>query len=184
MEEFECFYDNYWNCQLPVSGSDNPSFISMGFEFGSFSESDKFRDCKLPDGWVKEEDNKKHWFTILDDKKRVRAKVFQLPKDPFMFPERRFSLSMIEEDIAVVFNVWDNDIGNREQLSIFEKRYALPDRIRFRSIYDNKIKVHIAERVGQKWLNETFPKWDDYNAYWDEGKVTVDPKTSKVIIIK
>ncbi len=181
-DEFTCFYDNYWNCLLPVAGSDSSAFLHMGIEFGSFSDGDKFRDAKLPDEWIKEESSAKHWFNILDDKKRIRIKVCQLSQKPFMYPERRFSTSKDEEKLAVIFNVWDNDYEAGQRVLIFKKRFVLPDKKRYNNAYSQKIAEYVKNCVGEKWLDETFPKWNSYLAYWGEGEIIIDPTTLKVVM--
>jgi hypothetical protein len=181
--KFTCFYDDYWNCKLPVQGSENPSFINCGVEFGSFDQKDIFRDAKLPDGWRKIASSKPHWFNLVDNNKRIRAKIFEFDK-PFMYLERRFSYSKEEEDIAVTFYVWDNDYEGAARSSIFRKRFVLPSKKRFKDAYNQKIKAYEQDNVCKKWLDETFPRWNDYNAYWGEGKVTIDTKTLKLGLVK
>ncbi len=182
-EEFTCFYDNYWNCQLPVHGSDSSAFLHMGIEFGSFADGDLLRDARLPQGW-KKEPAKENWSNIVDERGCIRAKVFEHKDKALMYPERRFNCSREKHDLAVVFHVWDSDSNKSKRICIFKKRFVLPDKKRFQKAYDQKVEEFTKLKVCEKWLDETFPKWNDYNAYWGEGKVTVDPRTLKVIMKK
>jgi hypothetical protein len=171
-DRFTCFYDDYWNCELPVRGSDNSAILHMGIEFGPFSEGDKNRGARLPDGWKKEksDENQKDWYDVLDDRGRVRIKIFQYKLEAFMYPERRFSTSMEESVNAVVFYVLDNNYKKGKEKIIFKQQFALPNKKRFLDAYNKRIGAHIEEEVCKKWLNKTLPKWDDYGAYWNDDE--------------
>jgi len=183
-EEYICFYDSYWNCQLPVCGSENSAFLHMGIEFGPFSKGDLLRDARLPDGWSKEL-AKDDWYNILDNNGSIRGKVFEFTDRASMYPEKRFSISKDEFDLAVVFSVLDADsCTGQKRKRILKRRFVLPDKKRFKTAYDQKLKDLIKSNVCEKWLDKHFPKWRDCNAYWGDGEVTVDLNTHRAVIKK
>lgn len=167
-DEFLCFYEEYWNCQMPIQGSDNSAFIYMGLEFGPFCDGDLFRDAKLPDGWCEKSDSKEHWFIILDDKSRARARVFKFKNQSFMYPECRYSISREVKDEYVIFYVWDNNYGLDKSKVIFEKQMPLPDKKEHEKSYKQKLENYTNNKYCEEWLNKNFPKWNDYCAYWDD----------------
>ena len=167
MSEFEYFYkDDYFDCELPVKGSTISAFLNIGFEFGPFENGDRFRKAKLPNGWVKRK-FKEDFYHILDENNSVRALVFESEKKPFMYPDRRFSVGKVLDDLSITFIVYDNDIPvGEKQIEIFSKRLVLPDYKRYKSIYDSKVKELEINNPASKWLDENYPKWNDYEMYW------------------
>ncbi|MDP2683485.1 MAG: hypothetical protein Q8P20_00355 [bacterium] len=164
-----CFYDNYWECKLPIQGSDNSELLQMGFEFGPFADGDKLRFSKLPSGWTRADTDQKYWSNILDTRQRVRVRIFDFKENAYINVIRRFSTSHEQENLAITFYVWDNDYAiNEKCVSVFSKRFVLPDQAVFKDIYKQKATAYILQDVSGKWLDETLPKWKSYCAYWNE----------------
>jgi hypothetical protein len=167
-KDFICFYDNYWNCTLPINGSDDPAYVNMGIEFGPFIDGEQFRDSKLPDGWRIEDANKKYWHNIIDSKNRIRAEFFD-HNIPHISSRRRFSHSHIEEEISVIFCVYDNnhEIGQKSPI-VFKKEFPTINKDSHRQTYDQVVASYIKDNICENWLNENYPKWQDSSKYWEE----------------
>ena len=175
MAEFKDHYDNYYDYLLPIEGSDNSIYVSLGFEFNSFNNGDLYRSAKIPKGWSKKHD-RDCWYKLLDDKNRKRVTIFEAKEGtPFMYPERRFSLGKEMDLTSVTFIAYDNAIvDGAVSINLFSSRAVLPDRRRFQEIYENKLKdLETNNNPAKKWLNDNFPKWDDFDSYWDLGSITV-----------
>lgn len=61
--------------KLPTKG-DWETLVKWGVLRTSFSESDLFCECTLPEGWTKEETSHPMRSKLIDEKGRVRATIF------------------------------------------------------------------------------------------------------------
>lgn len=170
MTEFKYTYpEDYWDLQLPVNGSHNPYFATVGFIFGSFEKNDKLRDTKLPKGWTAVTSNN-DTIHLLDENMSRRALV-KLGDNCYMHPCRRFSLDLIEKSpIQIEFCVWDNDVkyNIEKALKVYSKLCPLPNKSQHPDAYKQRVQQYREEQACEKWLNKHFPKWNDYDSYWGE----------------
>lgn len=169
-DDFSCFYENYWNCRLPVKDSDNSGFLKMGIELGPFAEGDWLRDAKIPDGWrLRPTNGKPKWFDILDDKDRIRAKVCKDESNPKMYPERRYGHYHSESATEVIFFVHDGNVTfNEKKKIIYSVSYSLPDKRQHQAVHNERFAQYKNKEYCIKWLNENLPLWQDSSAYWDK----------------
>ena len=159
--------ENYWNTQLPVKGSDEPTFPLLGFEFGSFTEQDLWRDANLPEDWDILVENSSSYF-LIDKNKCKRVAVYRHPAHMHLI--HRFSVAVLEiDETTIEFVAWDNNIPYDENvLKIFSKSYSVPSKKQHPEIYKQRRQQYAEEKAAISWLNRNFPNWNDYAAYWGE----------------
>lgn len=170
MEEFkETYGPDYWDEELPIQGSGDSFYPSVGFVFGSFKKGDDTRPAQLPKGWkyLKLSEGR---FAILDERGVLRVEGYKKTGVFRMYPLHRFFLGHEEFDLAVEFLVWDRDVIYKDKpKKIFSKKYSLPNRSHQPDIYKNKAQQYAEFEDNKKWLDNRFPKWHDYKAYWGES---------------
>ena len=95
---------------------------------------------------------------LVDDKGRIRATIFYkaafYDRDAHMSLLRRFGIKKdySREDGLVVFQVFDGDEVVFATAPVKQEGYETDDKQR---------------ALAEVWLNENYPEWQDYNAYWD-----------------
>ena len=181
--KFVCFYEDYWNCKLPIHNSNQSTIIAMGIEYGPFDKNDLFRPAKLPEGWsIKDGDS--HWKYIIDENNRKRIKINMNTNKPNLFPETRFAIRYIfgSKHIDAVVIDKDVDIGTEPKV-VFRKRGVLPDQGRYPRIWKQKKSDFENQKYPEKWLEQNFSHWNDHSKYWGEGEVTVCKETGKIILL-
>ncbi len=157
--------------QLPVDGSDDSAFLSMGIEFGPFEEKATYRGSRLPEGWAifKEHLKKK---LIRDDNGNDRAYIL-LGERPLIRPLRRFDHGRDtyapDQNTSARFCVWDYAIkGSRDDQVVFEKTLGLPDFKVNKDAHHGRLTSYIKTSFCERWLAVNYPNWEDNNAYWNE----------------
>lgn len=144
-------------------------YESMGIKvIGNTEGDDLFLDVVLPTGWKKEATDHSMWNKLKDDKGRVRATFFYKAA----FYDRKAMVNFIQR-----YNIeeqyyeqeknpeveWDcarnlQVIDSTTEAVLFEgEKYFSMDA-------EAKAKAKI---IAHHWLAENYPKWEDYNAYWD-----------------
>lgn len=138
---------------------------------------DLFSSVSLPDGWRKRNTDHSMWSNLIDEKGRVRANIFykaaSYDRDAFISPKRRFSIStepvggwdserpykyhsVVRDCEKVVFASPETSIEpdfNRNNPDIWREW-----------LHEEKEKI---SDHSTRWLQENYPNWEDYKAYWD-----------------
>jgi hypothetical protein len=178
--------------QLPVEGSpghtreyrkeaqedEKKAWALMGIEWGDAQENELFRDATLPEGWKKERTDHSMWSDLLDEKGRKRAAIFYkaafYDRKAHMHLERRFHLSRVykdDNDDLIQFQFEVTDCGKQVFLGPALESEPYPgheDRDRHSAWVENKDKVvESAKAPAAEWLEERYPEWESYAAYWD-----------------
>lgn len=135
-------------------------------KFGPRLQGDPlFCHAELPAGWHKEATDHSMWSNLVDDKGRIRAKIFYkaafYDRDAFTRLCCRFSVAYNydrEEHGVAVARVMDGAVVIHETESL-----ALPSEKgrEFYAIGD------AAKDAACKWLDEHYPDWKSTGAYWD-----------------
>lgn len=163
------FYEDF-PIDLPVNGSADSGLLKIGIEFGPFEPDNLFRCARLPDGWKLSDREHKKIF-VLDDKGRRRAYAIIDGKHSHISPMRRFSYNIDEDNTSVRFYVLDGAIlGDKEDQVVFERKCNIPDLIQNQAAHEGQLESHEKARYCEKWLNENYPDWQNFDAYWDEGE--------------
>jgi len=160
--------------ELPVDGSQDSPFHTLGIEFGPFERGDKLRMSNLPKGWTIEYSEPHRYHLMVDDRDRARVRVHN-KGHVHMRIIPRFSISR-DVDFGDVnhnarFCLWDANVkvGSPNKVRV-DKEYTLPSRKRHPKIHEDRCRTYEAEARGIfiKWLQEHYPKWEDDLAHWDE----------------
>jgi hypothetical protein len=158
--------EDYWDLELPVNGSHDSFFSSVGFIFGSFENGDLTRPTKLPLGWQHLR-LKGGRGLLLDERKVARVITHMKNQVSFMHPVRRFRVEKIEKDKLVEFVVWDRDVPHpQKEKKVFSQQYSVPSRSKHPNIYKQRVEQYATKNKCEKWLGDNFPSWNDYDAYW------------------
>lgn len=136
---------------LPKAGSDNPAFGVMGLVFGEVCVEDPlFRSCTLPEGWTVERVGDDGSY-LLDTNRNQRAFIIYRNmagmREADISPLRRFSLNLQHRD-----GKYRGFARDRGQVIYATTPY---------------IDEMDAVAVSQGFLDEHWPKWVGYDAYWD-----------------
>lgn len=161
-----------FDCDLPIDGSDLSPILEMGIEFGPFGEGDKWRPARLPIGWCFKKLNNQI-SVILDHMGNTRITIY-LREKIHMRPQARFyhGRDMYDKnfDTNARFCVWDRRQGDKQSSQVvFERNYGVPSAKRDRQVHDSKVNSYRSSRDCERWLEENYPNWGNYNAYWEEG---------------
>lgn len=145
-----------------------PVFEAMGIVFGK-NKDDLFIECAFPEGWRKEATDHSMHSNVVDEKGRERIHVFYkaafYDRSAHCYPVRRFNYGTKPETgydnytYGVTPDVpYVEDCG----VEIWRGEPMTPtDEIPSYKIGD------ILRPVAKAWLEEHYPDWEDYLAYWD-----------------
>lgn len=162
--------------QLPVNGSEDPCFEKMGIIWGDPTPGDEiFRQAQLPEGWKKQPTDHAMWSHLVDDKGRVRARIFYkaafYDRSAFIRPVNRFS---VESDYSTPEKTDRSarcshvmDCGKEVYSTGIGRTKADPeDRMAFSNALCSLQDKQITEC--EAWLRtQGYPDWKDPSKYWD-----------------
>lgn len=161
--------EDYYQIELPVEGSADPSLLKLGIEFGPFQEGDEWRPARLPDGWVLVELSDRH-HVIQDGQGFRRANLFFNGNKMLIRPLTRFSWGKDRKhprpNTEARLVVWDAKAPGDQV--VWEELLFLPDAKKSPEAHRRVLKRHQEKKGCLKWLQENYPKWEDPNAYWEE----------------
>ena len=157
--------------ELPIDGSENSEFLTMGIEFGPFQKGDRRRGANLPDGWVIEQSDAKDVY-ICDEQKRARVIVYLVSIQ--MRPLRRFRIGrdpyIKNPDENILFCIWDSNVmfPNKPKV-VFKTEHAIPSRSQHKNAHDSRVKIYQNqfEKEAREWLSDRYPDWESYNGHWN-----------------
>ena len=159
---------------LPVDGSQDTYYLSIGIEFGPFFEGSKLRGARLPAGWTLVYHRKSNMHFLLDDKKRKRIRV-HIKNNAHMRPIRRFDLGRLDHfethNTVATFCLWGTGVpfGTKPRV-IMSEEFVLPDRQQHKDVHEERFKIYEQQtrKTFLDWLGEHYPRWEDNSAYWDD----------------
>lgn len=174
------------NCRLPKRGNggvpreyrrDTVEFTKQQYErmgIKIISEYDNlFYSVELPDGWEIKPTDHSMWNDVVDDKGRIRISFFYkgafYDRDAFSNFEQRYAYSIrpfdnyetdatYEERLVKPWGVWVTDCD--EGIKLIEERTVA-------SVEEKWNTQQELDVIGEKYMNEHYPDWEDINAYWD-----------------
>lgn len=141
--------------------------IDLGFVFLE-EDGDLFIKAVFPKGWKMKPTDHSMWNTIFDDKGRERISVFYkaafYDRHAHLHLVRRYNYSVRSTDetyrdldaprYVVVTDcgkvIWQSEPYGEKDFDC--KRYELSDKL---------------YQIGKDWLNEHFPDWESFTAYWE-----------------
>lgn len=168
--------------RLPTEGSGSPVAQASPIQWGEVIKDDPlFREATLPAGWKKVATDHDMWSSVVDDKGRVRARVFYKAA----FYDRRATIDFCRRytcetdyrdeayakiDVETTVMVMDN--GVVPPAPVHKSTRQIPNR-------EEDSKAHYAaveenRKAVEAWLKEKFPNHTDPNAYWDEPATRYD----------
>lgn len=174
------------NCRLPKRGNggvpreyrrDTIEFTRKQYEKMGIKIIEDFDDLlysvELPDGWKIKPTDHSMWNDVIDDKGRERISFFYkgafYDRDAFSNFNQRYDYSIYpfdnyetdatyEERLVKPWRLWITDSDKRA--------YFIEERTI--TTYDEKWKMQAElEEIGDKYMNDHYPDWEDINAYWD-----------------
>ena len=134
--------------------------------------ADLFYTVELPDGWKIEPTDHSMWNNVLDDKGRIRISFFYkgaYDRDAFSNFNIRYSYKILPEDEyksdltyeerkLKPWKVFITDCGvNIKEL----KEITVENKKEYLNVDD------ILSDAAKEYLDQTYPEWQDINAYWD-----------------
>jgi hypothetical protein len=146
----------------------------MGIVFREDAD-DLFVYATLPNGWKKQSTDHSMWSDLIDDKGRKRASIFYkaaiYDRDAHISLNRRYSYRT-EPVNGYENNDYREDFWHgvvKDEETIIWKTNAIPPqpkndrdaRVDWRNSEDELIKKC------RDYLNNMYPEWEDYLAYWD-----------------
>lgn len=137
-----------------------------GVEFLGMVEGDKlFQYVKLPPGWQKVATDHSMWSNLVDDKGRIRARIFYkaacYDRDARLSLTTRFGIQY-EYDREDTEHVAIASVTDCGKVIYTTAPIPLPedDRKRFES--SDK-----AKEAAKAWLDSNYPNWKNPGLYWD-----------------
>jgi hypothetical protein len=173
--------------QLPVLGTpghyrnkteeeaSEAAWAASGIIFHGATD-DLFRTVELPNGWKMQPSDHLMWSHLLDQKGRVRARIFYKTEifrsEAFITLETRFSIERLYSRDPHVNQVQHAVMdGTRQRFET--NRVVLGTKPRNESALNDWYRRD--EQLTQKqrieceaWLEERYPKWREYGAHWDD----------------
>lgn len=174
------------NCRLPKRGNggvpDNEWKNNLEFTKNQYEKmgikivgdyDDLFYSVELPDGWKIKSTDHSMWNDVIDNKGHCRISFFYkgafYDRDAFSNFERRYNYTVLpfdnyethatyEERLSNPWRLWVTD-GNKRAYFIEERTVA--------STEDKWKMQDELSNIGEKYMNEHYPDWEDVNAYWD-----------------
>lgn len=158
--------------QLPAKGSTNPAWEKMGVKFGDHIKGDEiFRSVQLPPGWSIKQTDHDMWTKLVDDKGRERAGIFYKAA----FYDRSAHINPVPRYVPTVKNAVEGDYQGPKvavvmdgDVEVYRSEPASDDpgewsqrNHTWKSAYDK------VSRLGEAWVKEHFPSYQDVSAYWD-----------------
>jgi hypothetical protein len=153
----------------------------FGVKFGD-PVDDLFCEAQLPEGWHKEATEHSMWSRLLDNQGRERATIFYkaafYDRNAHISLVRRLSCSVDPvdgwEDPAYSTKAWVCNVKAGEIL-IWSSEPIEPEPAYHRGESDEKRAIWLAwqdkkDRLrehGIAWLQEHYPEWQRFTAYWD-----------------
>ena len=147
-------------------------FEAMGIVFGEDAD-DLFINVTLPDGWKKRPTDHSMWSKLVDDKERVRARIFYKAA----FYDRSAHIDIVTR--FRICTVFDDKFGEGCQRGasvedcgkvIFETGMTKPqppfdDRESYDLWHNEEMALH---GEAQAWLEERYPDYKNPLVYWDK----------------
>jgi hypothetical protein len=165
---------------LPAEGSAGSVWEKIGVRFGAPVDGDPiFRHVELPAGWKKVATDHSMHSHLVDDKGRVRARIFY--KAAFYDRSASIHLARRFEATYEPEGGWD---------APYEAPVFAIVRDCDREIWRSPAPYNASGEPGSSswvprsegatlaaaaWLNEHWPNWRDVTAYWDEPAAEVSP---------
>lgn len=134
---------------------------------------DLFYSVELPDGWKIKPTDHSMWNEVIDDKGRTRISFFYkgafYDRDAFSNFERRYDYAVLPFDNYESHVTYEERLTNPWRLWITDghKRiYSIEERSVTTTEEKWKMQVEL-DKIGEKYMVEHYPDWEDINAYWD-----------------
>lgn len=171
--------------QLPVDsmGADD-TLLAFGIELGEpFQDDPIFRPAKLPAGWKITPTDHSMWSKLEDEKGRERASIFYkaafYDRSCHLHLEKRFNISCVyfradgselpadkvytsEADNPCTLTFYVMDSGETPLKEVFRSTVQVP-----MMDLDRSNQEEAARSQCEDWLNENYPEWRKYSAYWE-----------------
>lgn len=155
--------------KLPTEGSKDPAWAKMGVLYGEPDKDDpKFSFVQLPAGWVLRPTDHSMWNQLLDDKGRVRGKMFYkaafYDRRATIHPVTRYQCdreSKIKDDYDCPFRevVKDTATGAALFMTDWVERPV-------KYTPEDLAREGAARKQTAAWLDANRPEWKDASAYW------------------
>lgn len=166
--------------QLPTKGllgADRATWEAMGIKIlepdaGTTSSKDAlFTAVELPKGWKKEATDHSMWNNLVDDKGRIRATFFYkaafYDRDAHISSSRRFTVQR-NYDRKDYKEVLECQVMDAKKV-VFSVEGQVPKKPDGRDDYQalETIEKGLREACCQWLVDNGFPNYNDFNAYWD-----------------
>lgn len=145
----------------------------MGIQFGEDAD-DIFVSVKLPSGWKKQATEHSMWSDLLDDKGRVRARIFYkaafYDRSAHISLCRRYTVRLCPEDRYETdmdykkreLGRWAGIVTDCGEEVFLTEWTTLPQDLNERHLEEQKLKDE-----AEAWLVADYPEWQDETKYWD-----------------
>lgn len=137
---------------------------AAGIKFLGIAEDDKqFQYVELPAGWKKEATDHPMWSNLVDEKGRIRARIFYKAA----FYDRNSFIQLVTR-----FCVW-YDFKREDTEKVAVGLVMDCDKVIFATTpiqqdgSKNYEAYNKAKEAAGKWLDENYPDWKNPGAYWD-----------------
>ena len=163
--------------ELPAIGSietryggktceDRLVFEGWGIVFGDKTD-ELFVKATVPEGWTKVRTDHYMWSNLADDKGQFRASIMYKPefydRDAGITPMKKYNPT------TKFFRGPDNQSDYSRVKAVIEDSNNTiiweSDYYKLSADFDSKGRQEILDKA-TAWLNEHYPNWQDYNAYW------------------
>ena len=153
--------------RLPREGMHKYKYIleEIGFVVGKIVD-EIFVECQFPEGWRLEATDHDMWSNLLDNKGRLRGKVFYKAA----FYDRRASFNLVprfqvHEYVPTPSSYISSAEKNRCCVAIKSGGSIIQTFGEYEST-DFNLSNELANQA-RKWLEENYPDHEDLTAYWD-----------------
>lgn len=140
---------------LPTEGLDKIHGIVIGDKVPG---DPMFTYVTLPEGWKKESTDHSMWSSLVDDKGRVRASIFYkaafYDRSAFIRPTVRYGI-----------DCYVPGEGKEKIVSVTDCGKPIHEIGRYTG-YEYSVQDALRDRA-KEYLDQTYPGWNDANAYWD-----------------
>lgn len=174
------------NCRLPKRGNggvpleyirDTVEFTKQQYERMGIKIIDEYDDLfyavELPDGWEIKPTDHSMWNDVVDDKGRIRISFFY--KGAFYDRDAFSNFNQRYDYATLPFDDYKTHVSNDERL-IKPWSLCVTDCNERLKVIEERIITTAEEKwkmmdefdsIGEKYMNEHYPDWEDINAYWD-----------------
>jgi hypothetical protein len=161
------------SASLPTECRGREALEAAGVKFGEpYKDDPLFCDAVLPTGWKKQATDHSMHSNLLDEKGRIRAKIFykaaHYDRSADMYAERRYCVNGFIRCDATG-KPTDEDYSTRPKnflVAVMDGKQV----IHSVGVVDADNGYHTRrefEEAGVEWLNNHFPEWESAAAYWD-----------------